>query len=90
MCTHAAVPVFNLIGAHCLLYSAAKAERKITILLSCDLMQVSRSALERYLFYCNRYVNHLKSLKMEHKLYDMAHQKMCELQQLSMSWIEVF
>lgn len=34
-------------------------------------------------------MNHLKSLKMEHKLYDVAHQKMCELQQLSMSWIEV-
>lgn len=34
-------------------------------------------------------MNHLKSLKMEHKLYDVAHQKMGELQQLSMSWIEV-
>lgn len=56
---------------------------------SLTLVQKSRTDLERYLFYCNRYVNHLKSLKMEHKLYDMAHQKMGELQQLSMSWIEV-
>lgn len=48
----------------------------------------SRAALERYLFYFNRYANHLRSSKMEHKLYDMAHHKMCELQQLSMSWIE--
>ena len=32
----------------------------------------SRSALQRYLFYCNRYMNHLQSLKFENKLYSMA------------------
>ncbi|KAI5695730.1 hypothetical protein M8J76_005747 [Diaphorina citri] len=29
----------------------------------------SRAALQRYLFYCNRYMNHMQSLKFEHKLY---------------------
>lgn len=53
-----------------------------------DAQAKSRAALERYLFYCNRYMNHLKSSKIEHKLYEMAHAKMQELQQLSMSWIE--
>lgn len=48
----------------------------------------SRSALQRYLHYCNRYMNHLKSSRMETKLYDMAHQRMVEMQQLNMSWIE--
>ena len=28
----------------------------------------SRAALERYLFYCNRYMNHLRSSKMEAKV----------------------
>ena len=32
----------------------------------------SRSALQRYLFYCNRYMNHLQSLKFENKLYTMV------------------
>ena len=32
----------------------------------------SRAALLRYLFYCNRYMNHLQSLKFENKLYSMA------------------
>ena len=32
----------------------------------------SRSALQRYLFYCNRYMNHLQSLKFENKLYSMV------------------
>ena len=32
----------------------------------------SRAALTRYLFYCNRYMNHLQSLKFENKLYTMV------------------
>ena len=52
-------------------------------------LQQSRQALQRYLFYCNRYMNHLKSSKMESKLYSMAHTKMKELQDHDMSWIEV-
>ena len=32
----------------------------------------SRHALQRYLFYCNRYMNHLQSLKFENKLYSMV------------------
>lgn len=33
-----------------------------------SVLQTSRAALERYLFYCNRYMNHMKSLQMEHKV----------------------
>ncbi|XP_064400829.1 E3 ubiquitin-protein ligase arih1l-like [Halichondria panicea] len=53
-----------------------------------DKQACSRAALERYLFYCNRYMNHLKSSKMEYKLYEMATRKMLEMQSLNMSWIE--
>jgi len=49
----------------------------------------SRAALQRYLFYCNRYMNHLQSLKFESKLYSMVKDKMEEMQQHNMSWIEV-
>jgi len=34
----------------------------------CILMQMSRAALQRYLFYCNRYMNHMQSLKFENKV----------------------
>ncbi|XP_013390777.1 E3 ubiquitin-protein ligase arih1 [Lingula anatina] len=54
-----------------------------------DSQEKSRSALQRYLFYCNRYMNHMQSLKFEHKLYSMVRQKMEEMQQHNMSWIEV-
>jgi len=54
-----------------------------------DAQEKSRSALQRYLFYCNRYMNHLQSLKFEHKLYVMVKDKMEEMQQHNMSWIEV-
>ncbi|XP_003382988.1 PREDICTED: E3 ubiquitin-protein ligase arih1-like [Amphimedon queenslandica] len=54
-----------------------------------DAQMGSRAALERYLFYCNRYMNHLRSSKMEAKLYEMVHEKMKELQQLGMSWVEI-
>ncbi|XP_045443168.1 E3 ubiquitin-protein ligase ARIH1 isoform X3 [Pipistrellus kuhlii] len=49
----------------------------------------SRAALQRYLFYCNRYMNHMQSLRFEHKLYAQVKQKMEEMQQHNMSWIEV-
>ncbi|CAB4062969.1 ARIH1 [Lepeophtheirus salmonis] len=49
----------------------------------------SRYALQRYLFYCNRYMNHHQSLKFESKLYCMVKGKMDEMQQHNMSWIEV-
>jgi len=54
-----------------------------------DAQEKSRSALQRYLFYCNRYMNHLQSLKFENKLYAMVKDKMEEMQQHNMSWIEV-
>jgi len=31
-------------------------------------VQMSRAALQRYLFYCNRYMNHWQSLRFEHKV----------------------
>ncbi|XP_041274442.1 E3 ubiquitin-protein ligase ARIH1 isoform X3 [Onychostruthus taczanowskii] len=54
-----------------------------------ELTQRSRAALQRYLFYCNRYMNHMQSLRFEHKLYAQVKQKMEEMQQHNMSWIEV-
>lgn len=54
-----------------------------------DAQERSRSALQRYLFYCNRYMNHMASLKFEHKLYASVKEKMEEMQQHNMSWIEV-
>jgi len=54
-----------------------------------EAQEKSRSALARYLFYCNRYMNHMQSLKFEHKLYASVRQKMEEMQQHNMSWIEV-
>ncbi|XP_072399910.1 E3 ubiquitin-protein ligase ariadne-1-like isoform X1 [Diabrotica undecimpunctata] len=54
-----------------------------------DAQEKSRAALQRYLFYCNRYMNHMQSLKFEHKLYASVKEKMEEMQQLNMSWIEV-
>lgn len=43
----------------------------------------------RYLHYYNRYMNHMQSLKFEHKLYNCIKEKMEEMQQHNMSWIEV-
>lgn len=54
-----------------------------------DAQELSRAALQRYLFYCNRYMNHMQSLKFEHKLYASVKLKMEEMQQHNMSWIEV-
>ncbi|KAL5003908.1 hypothetical protein ScPMuIL_017364 [Solemya velum] len=54
-----------------------------------DSQEKSRHALARYLFYCNRYMNHMQSLKFEHKLYASVKLKMEEMQQHNMSWIEV-
>ncbi|XP_027553701.1 E3 ubiquitin-protein ligase ARIH1 isoform X6 [Neopelma chrysocephalum] len=59
------------------------------ILKNVERNQRSRAALQRYLFYCNRYMNHMQSLRFEHKLYAQVKQKMEEMQQHNMSWIEV-
>ena len=61
--------------------NAAKAAR--------DAQEKSRSSLQRYLFYCNRYMNHMQSHKLETKLYATIKDKMEEMQQHNMSWIEV-
>ncbi|XP_022667404.1 potential E3 ubiquitin-protein ligase ariadne-1-like isoform X1 [Varroa jacobsoni] len=54
-----------------------------------DAQEKSRGALQRYLFYCNRYLNHMQSLKFENNLYAAIKLKMEEMQQHNMSWIEV-
>lgn len=54
-----------------------------------DAQEKSRSALQRYLHYCNRYMNHYQSLKLEQKLNASIREKMEEMQQHNMSWIEV-
>lgn len=46
-------------------------------------------SLERYLFYWNRYMTHTKSLKFESQLHASVAEKMEEMQQQHMSWIEV-
>lgn len=51
--------------------------------------EVSRAMLQRYLHYCNRYMNHMQSLKFENKLYAKIKEKMEEMQKHNMSWIEV-
>lgn len=48
------------------------------------------SFIFRYLHYYNRYMNHMQSLKFEHKLYNCIKEKMEEMQQHNMSWIEVY
>lgn len=54
-----------------------------------DAQERSRALLQRYLFYCKRYMNHMASLKFENKLYAGVKEKMREMQQHNMSWIEV-
>lgn len=54
-----------------------------------DAQERSRHALQRYLHYCNRYMNHNQSLKLEQKLMNSIREKMEEMQQHNMSWIEV-
>jgi ariadne-1 len=50
--------------------------------------QKSRAALERYLFYCNRYLAHHKSEKLELKLYAMIEEKRQELEKLDIPQVE--
>lgn len=54
-----------------------------------DAQERSRAALQRYLHYYNRFMNHQQSLRLEHKLYATVKSKMEAMQQANMSWIEV-
>ncbi|VDM41523.1 unnamed protein product [Toxocara canis] len=54
-----------------------------------DVQERSRAALQRYLHYYNRFMNHQHSLKLENKLYTTVKKKMEVMQQANMSWIEV-
>uniref|UniRef100_A0A1Y1JWN5 RBR-type E3 ubiquitin transferase n=1 Tax=Photinus pyralis TaxID=7054 RepID=A0A1Y1JWN5_PHOPY len=54
-----------------------------------DAQDRSRAELQRYLFYCNRYMNHMQSLRFENKLYEEVQAKMDEMQDNNMGWIEV-
>lgn len=49
----------------------------------------SRDSLQRYLFYFNRYANHDQSRKLEGKLWKLVERKQKEMQEASLSWIEV-
>ena len=56
--------------------------------------ETSRAELERYIFYNDRYMNHKQSLRLERrrkkkKLYSIIKEKMEEMQQHNMSWVEV-
>lgn len=53
-------------------------------------MNDSRAALERYLFYFERYHNHEKSVKLEKDILERTEKKMEEIQvSTDLSWIEV-
>ncbi|XP_033213278.1 E3 ubiquitin-protein ligase arih1-like [Belonocnema kinseyi] len=69
--------IHRTIGTSCNRYSASNESK-----------EQSRTSLNRYLFYCNRYMNHMQSLKFEHKLYASVQKKMEEMQQFNMTWIE--
>lgn len=49
----------------------------------------SRLALKRYLFYFNRYLNHMQSMRFESRLYESVQTKMEEMQAHGTSWIDV-
>jgi len=49
----------------------------------------ARDALKRYLNYNERYMSYNQSLQLEHKYYSFVEDKMEEMQQHNMSWIEV-
>ncbi|KAF8571409.1 hypothetical protein P879_04586 [Paragonimus westermani] len=54
-----------------------------------DAQANARVSLERYLFYFNRYVNHLQSLRFEARLYESVQNKMEVMQSNGTSWIDV-
>ena len=54
-----------------------------------DAQERSRAALQRYLHYYNRFMNHQNSLRLEAKLYTSVKGKMEAMQKQAMSWIEV-
>ncbi|CAH8666504.1 unnamed protein product [Schistosoma margrebowiei] len=49
----------------------------------------SRLSLDRYLFYSNRYLNHMQSLRFEARLYETVQSKMESMQAHGTSWIDV-
>ena len=63
--------------------------QKSAIFLKNIIQESSRAALERYLFYYNRYHNHSQSLKKENKLRLNVKRKMDSLMERDMSWVEV-
>ena len=63
--------------------------QKSAILFKNIIQESSRAALERYLFYYNRYHNHSQSLKKENKLRLNVKRKMDSLMERDMSWVEV-
>lgn len=63
--------------------------QKSAIFFKNIIQESSRAALERYLFYYNRYHNHSQSLKKENKLRLNVKRKMDSLMERDMSWVEV-
>ena len=52
-------------------------------------VDTSRAALEKYLFYFNRFANHQQSLKLEKDLQTSTKEKMVEMQDQGIPWIEI-
>lgn len=61
-----------------------------TFVKSAETKEKSRAALERYVFYCNRYVSHQQSLKLERQMYGAVEARMSEIvKERGFSWYEV-
>lgn len=54
-----------------------------------EAQECSRASLNRYIFYLNRYTNHIQSLKLENRLYTTAKDKMQEMQRQNLDWMGV-
>jgi len=55
-----------------------------------DDINKAKTNLQKYMFYHDRYMNHLKSLELENKLYEKVQETMEKLQtEEKMSWVEV-
>ena len=66
---------------------AGRLSRDIFFTATGDIISIRDTNMNN--FYSPRYMNHLQSLKFENKLYAMVKDKMEEMQQHNMSWIEV-
>ncbi|CAJ0573899.1 unnamed protein product, partial [Mesorhabditis spiculigera] len=73
---------------HMASYSCNKFEDAAVIEAN-NIREMAKRALERYLHYYDRYLNHQQSLRLEERLNKVVREKMDDMQQGGASWIEV-